>query len=269
MPHVVCVSLLPQLFPAAGLSIVDAAVVIDTLRFTTTACQALAVGGNSVTVASDVESAKRLAASLADRRAHVEANNRPMLCGERHCRPIAGFDLGNSPYEYTPQTVSGRDLIFTTTNGTRAVSAARQALCVLLGSLVNRTAVASALHTTCQSKRDSSVGIICSGTDGEVAAEDMLAAGAIIDAWQHLDASIVLGNDAAWLSLALWQQCHAADSQAGHGATRISRLFRECLGGKNLMENGYERDLDFSEQTDALNIVPMSQAATFERFALT
>ena len=186
MSHVVCVSLLPQLFPADGIAPVDAAVVIDTLRFTTTACQALAVGAKSVTVAADIETARDHAGPQSAIQSRGLAADRPLLCGERHCRPIAGFDLGNSPYEYTPQSVHGRELIFTTTNGTRAVSTARLASQIYLGSLVNRTAVAQALVTANPSGNDFSSWIVCSGTDGEVAAEDVLAAGAILDALQQL-----------------------------------------------------------------------------------
>ncbi len=266
MSHVVRVSLLPQLLAADGTDKADAAVVIDTLRFTTTACQALAAGACSVTVASDIETAKSLAAPQLDADSENLAARRPLLCGERHCQPIAGFDLGNSPYEYAPSTVSGRDLIFTTTNGTRAVSAARHASLIYLAGLVNRTAVARCLLTTVQPMSSRYTWIVCSGTDGEVAAEDVLAAGAIIDALGNLSNSIVLGNDAAGLSLALWQQCQAPSRQLGK--TGISRLFQQCRGGKNLIENGYERDLVFAEQVDALDVVPFSKLGAFERFTV-
>ena len=49
-----------------------------------------------------------------------------LLGGERFCRKIAGFDLGNSPEEYTEQIVAGKRIVLTTTNGTRAIHKSMQ-----------------------------------------------------------------------------------------------------------------------------------------------
>ena len=67
-----------------------------------------------------------------------------VLGGERGGDLIAGFDLGNSPIEYTPDQVFGRTVLFTTTNGTRALLHARIAQRVLVGAAVNRAAIAAA-----------------------------------------------------------------------------------------------------------------------------
>ena len=44
-----------------------------------------------------------------------------LLAGERRCCTIPGFDLGNSPREFTRETVEGKTILITTTNGTRAL----------------------------------------------------------------------------------------------------------------------------------------------------
>jgi 2-phosphosulfolactate phosphatase len=49
--------------------------------------------------------------------------------------------LGNSPTEYTRATVGGKTVVFTTTNGTRAMMPCRAARRVLIGAFVNRSAI--------------------------------------------------------------------------------------------------------------------------------
>lgn len=275
MTHVIRVALLPQLLPPEWSGPVRTSVVIDTLRFTTTACQALAAGANSITVARDVEAALQAATRQAAASSPLLVPpQRPLLCGERLCRPIAGFDLGNSPYEYTPAAVAGRELLFTTTNGTVAVTAAKLSPSILLAGLVNRSAVAAALHGATQSTINPSPGnpptnriedwIICSGTDGEVAAEDLLAAGAVIEALRDRQPALVLGNDSAWLALAAWQQFQRVPTSEQTAA--VVKVFAEVRGGRNLVENGYARDLEFAARIDALDIVPSSTMQTCDRF---
>src|SRR5438132_9688378 len=105
------------------------AVVIDVLRASTTICHALAAGAREVIPCLEVEEARRVAAD--------NSGSRPMLGGEREGVRIEGFDLGNSPGEYRPDTVGGRTVVFTTTNGTRAMLGCRSARRVLIGSFVN------------------------------------------------------------------------------------------------------------------------------------
>ena len=233
------VALLPELLPTAWNNSPNTiAIVIDTLRFTTTACQALRSGAKSIRVASEIEEARNLAAAAGDR---------PLLCGERLCQPIAGFDLGNSPLEYTPGRVSARDLVFTTTNGTRAVAAAKEASQVWLASTVNRRAIASHL-------RDSATDLawfVCAGTDGEVALEDVVVAGAIIDQL-GLDPT----DDAAQLAWTAWTALTTKAGDLSSLAKVLQAAFASARGGRNLIENGYTADVKFVTQLDSLDTVP-------------
>src|SRR4051794_1740652 len=88
-------------------------VVIDVLRATSTICTALAAGAREVIPFLEIEDA--LAAASAAGRANI------VLGGERKGGKIAGFDLGNSPSEYRPEVVLGKQVYITTTNGTRAM----------------------------------------------------------------------------------------------------------------------------------------------------
>lgn len=239
------VALLPGLLPPQNFETLGFAVVIDTLRFTTTACQAIAVGAQSVFTVSEISDAFALR----------KADSSPLLCGERNCCPIQGFDLGNSPLEYTETSVVNRDLIFSTTNGTRAVEAARSAHTVFLGALVNRNAVADLLDSH-ELDRGS---IICAGTDGSIAMEDVLAAGAILDA----NPKLVPDNDSAALALAAWQSLSRKDAKQLNSHKLSQRLevsFRHFAGGANLVEQGYASDLKFASEVDTITKVPTSQS---------
>ncbi len=122
---------MPQGAAAGGI-----AVVIDVLRASTTIATALAHGAVAVRAVPTVDEARRVALAGA-----------ALLGGERGGLPIAGFDLGNSPREYTPERVAGRKLVITTTNGTAALAACGAAREIVVGAIVNRSAVA--ISKTC------------------------------------------------------------------------------------------------------------------------
>ena len=103
------------------------AVVIDVLRASTTIVHALAAGAKCVVPCVDVDVARRLAGEM--------AGAEPILGGERQGLRIEGFDLGNSPAEYTAATVGGRPVLFTTTNGTRALDRVDGAEKVMIGGI--------------------------------------------------------------------------------------------------------------------------------------
>ncbi len=215
------------------------AIVIDTLRFTTTACQAFQAGARSIRIAADINGAR----SLAD-----QAIEKPLLCGERLCRPIEGFDLGNSPLEFTTARIAGKNLIFTTTNGTRAVRAARCAPHIWLAAMVNRRAVARQLSDL----KAEVVWFVCAGTDGEVALEDVLVAGAVID-----QLGLEPSCDAAHLARHAWQ---AITAQATDSTLTdvLQQTFASAQGGRNLIETGYLADVQFATQIDSIHAVPKS-----------
>ena len=106
-------------------------VVFDVLRATTTMTAALAAGVREIRVFGDLESARRAADAFHGSR---------LLCGESNCLPPPGFDLGNSPGAFNRETHAGRVAFMSTTNGTRAILAARGAHAIFTGALVNAAA---------------------------------------------------------------------------------------------------------------------------------
>ena len=143
----------------AGLRGADVAVVIDVLRASSTATQALSAGYSRVLCADSVERALGL------------RSPGRVLAGERHCVKPPGFDQGNSPAEAANRR--GDELVLATTNGAPAiVAAAAHAPRVLLGCLLNLEALVGVLRDT-----DEDVQLVCSGTNGLVALEDVYVAG--------------------------------------------------------------------------------------------
>ena len=174
---------------AAGRTVV----VVDILRFTTTACAALAAGARAVVPAASTEEALQLARTLGPEDV--------LLGGERGGRRIDGFPLGNSPLEMTPAAVGGKLLVMTTTNGTQALLAVQAAQTVLLGSAANFSVLGARLRTLFAERGE--LLILCSGRDGYFALDDAYCAGRLVEAtlggrrrWRGL-------NDAALASLDL------------------------------------------------------------------
>jgi 2-phosphosulfolactate phosphatase len=219
-------------------------IVIDMLRATSTICYALAAGAKCVVPLLEIEETLQLGQQLG--REYV------VLGGERSGKIIEGFDLGNSPREYTPQRVLGKMVLFTTTNGTRALAHASEANRVLVGSVVNRATVAAAAMDATR------VDILCSGTDGEVTGEDILAAGAIADqVLRDSTAGYWDLNEPAQLAQQEWQKILAQSEIMGRPIKEVLAVaLRDTIGGKNLLEVGHQGDLIDCAQLDSLAVLP-------------
>ncbi|MFM8414200.1 MAG: 2-phosphosulfolactate phosphatase [Planctomycetota bacterium] len=215
------------------------AVVIDVLRASTTMATALAHGATAVVPCRSIDEARAAA-----------RDSRALLGGERGGVRIAGFDLGNSPLEYTAERVAGRSIVITTTNGTAALAACSDAAEVLVGAVVNRSAVASAARRLAAARGSAAIHLVCAGTDGHVTDEDVLAAGAMLDMAgpdDTLDAAAGAARDRF--------RTLAAAGRAGL-ETRIATAFRTCRGGENLIALGMEADLAAAAAIDSLTVVP-------------
>ena len=134
-------------------------VVIDILRASSSIVQALSAGAKSIYPVASIEEALRLANTF--------GRDDVLLCGERRCLPIEGFDLGNSPREFTAERVAGKTLVMSTTNGTHLMSLTGGASRVVIGSLLNLRAVVDDL-----AKSEAEPVLICSGREKHFALED-------------------------------------------------------------------------------------------------
>jgi 2-phosphosulfolactate phosphatase len=148
-------------------------VVIDVLRACSTIVTALAHGARAVLPVADMAEAGKIASNL-DRDVY-------RLGGERGGEKIEGYDLGNSPREYTREVVENRDVILNTTNGTRALSRATPAKHLVAASFLNAGRVVDFVRSV-----DDEVTIVCAGHENRIALEDTLCAGLILDRlWKH------------------------------------------------------------------------------------
>lgn len=230
------------------------AVVVDVLRATSVMTTALAAGAFSILPVQDVEAARAAARALSaatDPSATAAGRRKVLLAGERQCHPVPGFDLGNSPSEYVGPRIAGAMIVLSTTNGTRAASATRFARTTLAASFLNVSAVTERLQS------EANIVVVCSGTEGHVAAEDAWLAGCLVD---RLSRSHWPANDAALLVAASWQRIadRVKDPQG------LAEMFATTRGGHNLLQAGYRDDLAAVARIDALRHVPCRTASAAE-----
>ena len=222
---------LPQLLEPKTLD-GSTVVAIDVLRASTTIIAALAAGARNVHPCRDVAEAVRIAAQL---------EPAVVLGGERDGLRIEGFHLGNSPREYTSEVVGGKNIVFTTTNGTLAMESCREADRVLIGAFANQSAVVEALATQPQ------VDLVCAGTHGEVTREDVLFAGAVV---ARLSRSKIVLNDASRLARDAW--CHLESAPPD----MLTKALQDSQGGRNLVKIGHGGDIAHAAQLDTTNLLP-------------
>lgn len=211
-------------------ALVDATVVvIDVLRSTTTIVEALANGARGIYPTVSTEDAVKLAQSL--------GREDTLLCGERKGEKVGGFDLGNSPAEFTSQAVGGKRLVLSTTNGTRAFSLAHESARVLACAFTNLSAVVDEIADV------EELVVLCAGREGRFSMADALCAGHLISrVLREAKADHEL-NDAAI----------AAKALASRKPTK--RFLSETAGGKALIEIGLESDLDLCAEVDRHDLV--------------
>ena len=212
--------------------------VIDVLRASTSIAVALANGARSVIPFDSPEEAvtRRLSLDKSEVR----------LAGERKMVMIPGFDLGNSPREFTAEAIGGKTVLMVTTNGTGSLTAVQGARDVVVASYVNFSAVLALLRTAARGGTD--ITIICSGRERQFSLEDAACAGRYARQIAKRLASADL-NDAA-------RAAQLIDKKYGDN---LKRLFEESTHGRALAEAGFTEDLDICAAEDSYSVVPIYQ----------
>jgi 2-phosphosulfolactate phosphatase len=227
------VFLLPELINSASIG-GSCCVIVDVLRATTTIVTAFANGARSIIPCLSIEQATDMA-----------NQQEIILGGERHCIKPATFDLGNSPTEYSSAVVKDLDIAFTTTNGTKAMLACAKADKILLAAFSNLSAITS------MTAQESTLNIICSGTNGEITLEDVLLAGAIVHS--RIEHSLTDLNDQATLALNAWKEIIANDMPS----TSLLDKMKESRGGRNLLQVDKVADIQFAANIDTTSMIPI------------
>ena len=205
--------------------------VIDVLRASTCIVTALANGCAGIVPVATPEEARARMAGLPG----------ALVAGERRGEPLEGFDLGNSPLEFTPARVGGRAVIMTTSNGTRALLAARGAAAVGVAAFVNLGAAAA---WALGARRD--VLLLCSGERGVRSLEDHVCAGLV--------AERLLAGEPRARATAAAEEAAAAARPYGKD---VARLARDSSWARHLASRGRAADVAACLTLDTASIVPV------------
>ena len=228
----------PELTPTD--QVPDCAIAVDVLRATTTMATVLAAGGEAVQVFSDLEQLMQVSEQWpAEKR---------LRAGERGGAKVAGFDMGNSPLDCTPERVQGLRLFISTTNGTRALQRVQDAPAVLAAAFVNRRAVVEYVLA----QQPETVWIVGSGWEGSFSLEDTACAGAIAHSLLKQTNSPLeelAGNDEVIAAIALYSQWQ----------DQLLELFHQASHGKRLLRLNCHEDLKYCAQTDILDVLPIQR----------
>ncbi|MCF6268220.1 MAG: 2-phosphosulfolactate phosphatase [Melioribacteraceae bacterium] len=207
-------------------------VVIDVLRATSVILKALENGAKEIIPVGSIDFAMKI--SVNSHGGHT------LLCGERNTKIIEGFDLGNSPLEYTEEKISGKSIILFTTNGSKAIVKAKYSDKVIIASFNNLSKMAEHLI-----KLETDIEIISSGTNGIFCLEDTICAGALVKKMTKIKSDIEL-TDAANASLVLNEKY----------GSNIKMMMQNCQHGKLLLENGFDDDIEFCSTIDNIPLIP-------------
>ena len=209
-------------------------VVLDVFMATTTLLTILENGALGVYPAESLEAADRVRGKLGPG---------VLRGGEQDAARIEGYDHGPFPEEYAPSVVRDKNVIFVTTNGTRALADAVGADRVLIGCLRNAPAIAREL----EAPKTDSVYIVCAGSAGRFTVEDFLGAAEILSRMETHDWRL---NDGAWM---------ARDFAKRHKG-EAGGVLRESRAGRWFVENDRTDALDFVADVGASEEVPEVRA---------
>lgn len=215
-------------------------IVIDALRATSTIPAALANGAKEVIPTENAATAVRVAKGSAN----------ALLCGERGGKIIEGFNLGNSPLEYTPEVIKDKSLVFSTTNGTVSISKAKYSKNCIIASFVNLKAIVEYLK-----ELNEDFVIICSGKLNNFCIEDAVCAGMIINKLidKNEENYFLSDPENAVVNLAK----SFAYEKSKISSTKVLNMMKLSEHGKYLVELGFENDLVFCSTIDSIPSIPM------------
>ncbi len=208
-------------------------VVIDVLRATSTIVYALMNGAKEIIPVGSVEFAMKASSTM--------FGGQTLLAGERNTKMIDGFNMGNSPAEFTQEKISGKGIVLFTTNGTRAIVKSKYSANVIIASFLNINAVAEYLV-----QLNENVEIVCSGRNNQLGMDDTVCAGKLIQLLAEKTENLEL-NDSSLAAVVL------AKSQGKN----LKKMMQGSDHGKILIENGFQDDIAFCAKTNITDIVPV------------
>ncbi|MDZ7625434.1 MAG: 2-phosphosulfolactate phosphatase [Ignavibacteriaceae bacterium] len=207
-------------------------VVIDVLRASSTIITALSNGAKEVVPVGTVEFAVKVSGGI--------FGGQTLLGGERNTKKIEGFALGNSPSEYTKEIVSGKSIVFYSTNGSRAIVKAKYSANLFVCSFNNLKTVAKHIKML-----DQDVIILCAGNNNLFSLEDSVCAGMLVSELIAGNKTIEL-TDASTGALTLFKSF----------GKNIFKMLSETDHGQLLINNSFEEDLKACAELDSTDVIP-------------
>ncbi len=224
---------IPSSIVIEGTSANDIYIVVDVIRATTSMAVMFDRGAARVLAAGSIEQARAGAQKVPGR----------LLCGERNVQRIPGFDYGNSPVQFSQLDLNGRELVMTTTNGTRAFYACPEQAVRLAGSFYNAQAVTSYAMKLAQT-RQCDIHIVCAGEFDYFGLDDAVCAGYLALELQRRQADIQLW-DSASAAIALYE------------SFQPPRVLDFCSAARAVVEGGLPDDPPFCMRTGVSDSVPV------------
>lgn len=204
-------------------------VIVDIFRATTSMCTAFENGIKSIKTVASVQEAK------------AYKTKGYLVAAERNTRQCDFADFGNSPFDFTPEKIAGKDLIFTTTNGTKAVDTAKDVYQLVIGAFSNISAVAD--HCI---EKNKNIVILCSGWNDRFCLEDTLFAGALSEKLIN-SGNFTHQSDSTRAALDLW---YIAQNKLIEYICTTEHYVR-------LKKNGLENAVEYCLTKDTVSVVPM------------
>jgi 2-phosphosulfolactate phosphatase len=185
--------------------------------------------------------------SVEDARERKQKDSTLLLGGERECQIIDGFDLDNSPSSYADDQFAGREVAFTTTNGTKAMLMSKGADRVFIGSFANLNSVVKAVAEF------DNIQLVCAGTNGEITSEDCLFAGSVVSGLlAKFECKL---NDSSQMVLNHFLSIAKNDDS-------IYETLCKSRGGQNLIDVGMEPDIRICSTLNTHDVVPEFNTAS-------
>jgi len=202
--------------------------VVDIFRATTTMCAALNNGAKCIIPVASIEEAQAY---------KVEGY---LVGAERNVKRCDFADFGNDPFDYTREIVEGKEIVFTTTNGTQAIEAASDADILTIGAFSN----ISALTDFCIGKQKDVI-VLCAGWNNRFNIEDTLFGGAMAE--RLISQGYTFDSDTVQVALSMWKEAKPDVRSYMNRTEHIKRLEANNLLGA----------VDYCLMEDTVNLVPL------------
>lgn len=209
-------------------------IAIDVLRASTTICYALQNGAKEIVPLVDPTEAVFFANETGG-----------LLAGEHKNQKIDGFQFGNSPAEFTRESVLNQTIAFCSTNGTKLFKNCNGFFRSFVAGFVNSSAVVSKIIEVIKQETVNHLLIACAGDEGDFSLEDSLCAGKIIWEFSKVIPNLIL-NDASLLIKSFFDKFQE----------NIKEILFKGKHCKELIKMGFENDVYLAFTFDCLTIVP-------------